>query len=61
MKIILRINDKDNDRVEVWKSGMILAVIHVDDIFGLSEDKPMKDSLYGKSEREYNLEEITDG
>ena len=59
MKIILKVNTNDNDRIEMWNSARnFIAIIHVDDLFPRRDETSLRDRLYGKEKIEYKLEEI---
>ena len=59
MKIILKVNADDNDRIEVWNSsGCLIAILHVDDLFLSNTNKYLRENLYREYEMEYKLEEI---
>ena len=59
MKIILKVNTDDNDRIEVWNSsGCLITILHIDDLFPRGEDKPLRGTLYEKKNMAFNLEEV---
>lgn len=61
MKITLKVNTNDNDRIEMWVGQSLITVLHVDDLFPTKADRPARDSLYGREEMNYKLEEDIDG
>ena len=59
MKIILKVNTNDNDRIEMWNSGgCLIAILHVDDLFPRGDDRTLKEILYEKKNMAFNLEEV---
>ena len=59
MKIILKVNTNDNDRVEVWNSsGCLIAILHVDDLFPRSKDRSLRETFYERKNMAFNLEEV---
>ena len=61
MKITLKVNTNDNDRIEMWNGGCLMTIAHIDDLFPRGRDKPLRETLYREYEMKYNLEEAIDG
>ena len=62
MKITLKVNTNDNDRIEVWNSsGCLITILHIDDLFPRKEDRTLRETFYGEKNMAFNLEEAIDG
>ena len=59
MKITLKVNTNDNDRIEIWNSSeCLIAIIHVDDLFPRRADIVLRETLYKEKNMAFNLEEV---
>ena len=61
MKITLKVNTNDNDRIEMWNGGCLMTIAHIDDLFLSKTEEEIRNVLYEKGKMICNLEEAIDG